>query len=151
MSLETTIEENTKAVLALTAALVAKYAAEAKDPKPLKNAATTLKEEETHANIEPSPSDVSGDAKKPSEQPETSKSSLQSVPTGESSLPALIYDDIKELIYQLSKEAGRDKTVALLARYGAKNGKEVKEDRYVEFVADGKRVLAGEYDPEAAE
>jgi hypothetical protein len=86
--------------------------------------------------------------KKSAEAPTTDKSSKASAPTTESSLPEPTYDDVKKLILAISAKS-RDKVVALLARYGAKKGPDLKEDQYALFVHEGNLVLSGDLDPEA--
>jgi hypothetical protein len=87
---------------------------------------------------------------KETEAPTTDESSPASVPTTESSSPEPSYEDVRKQILAIAGKS-RDKVVALLSRYGAKNGQELKPEQYAKFIADGERVLSGDYDPEKGE
>lgn len=58
---------------------------------------------------------------------------------------------VKPAILQIAKDKGRDVVAALLSRFGASKGPEVKPEHYADFHKDALRVLAGEYDPTVAE
>lgn len=98
---------------------------------------------ETKAVKKPSNAD-SGETKKSSPaptEPEAQSSSTRAEP--------VTYDQVKEAILAISSKS-RDKAVALLARFGAKSGKDLTEDQFAGFHADALRVIAGEYDPTEA-
>lgn len=61
------------------------------------------------------------------------------------------YDQVKSLILTIASKQGRDKVTALLQRFGAAKGPELKQDQYAEFVVTAQKVLDGEYDPVAGE
>ena len=87
----------------------------------------------------------SGETKKSSPaptEPETQSSSTEAEP--------ITYDQVKEAILAISSKS-RDKAVALLARFGAKSGKDLTEAQFGNFHADALRVISGDFDPEAAE
>lgn len=144
MSLEQAISENTAALRELMAT-IAKQSATlgASDtatpaPKPEKPA---KKEAEAKKTDAPS----TGTTKESTESAApsgTGESTGQSGPT---------YDDVKVKILTLSKEKGREPTVALMARHGVQKGPDLKPSQYAEFIADVDAILAGTYDPEAAE
>jgi|SRR5580765_1196681 len=81
-------------------------------------------------------------------EPTTPKSSEASAPTTAESLPEPTYDDVKKIILAISGKS-RNKVIALLARYGAAKGPDLKPEQYALFVVEGNAVLAGELDPEA--
>lgn len=99
--------------------------------------------QETKTVKKPSNAD-SGETKKSSPaptEPETQSSSTKVEP--------VTYDQVKEAILAISSKS-RDKAVALLARFGAKSGKDLTEEQFAGFHADALRVIAGEYDPTEA-
>lgn len=61
------------------------------------------------------------------------------------------YDAVKDKVIALSKEKGREPTIALLQRHGVTKAPELKPAQYADFIADVDALLAGTYDPEAAE
>ena len=61
------------------------------------------------------------------------------------------YDDIKAKVLALSKEKGREPTVQLLERHGVAKAPDLKPEQYAAFIADVDAIMAGTYDPEAAE
>jgi hypothetical protein len=61
------------------------------------------------------------------------------------------YDQVKALILTIASKQGRDKVTALLQRFGAAKGPELKVEQYAEFVGTAQKVLDGEYDPVAGE
>ena len=86
-----------------------------------------------------------GDAGTSASKPEAGQGSSDDTPAGPT------YDEARAKILDLSQKKGRDVTVALLQRFGATKGPELKESQYAEFIADADRVIAGEYDPMASE
>lgn len=132
MSLEEALTANTAALEALTAIIVGKL-----DGK--------LEETTTSPEVGDKPE------KKPAPKTETKQQATSSISetTSQESAP-VSYDEVKKLILQISK-ADRNKAVALLARFGAKGGTELKPDQYPKFVIDAQRVVDGEYDPEASD
>lgn len=85
-------------------------------------------------------------AKTETKPPATSPTSENTSPESE----PVKYDDVKKLILAISKN-DRNKAVALLGRYGAKGGLELKPEQFADFVVDAGRVLSGEYDPESGD
>ena len=132
MSLEQKIEDLTAAVKELAAAFNA---------WPPQGGA--VQSQETKTTKKPSSAD-SGETKKSSPEP-TKPETLASSTKAES----ITYDQVKEAILAISSKS-RDKAVALLARYGAKSGKDLTEEQFAGFHADALRVTAGEYDPTEA-
>jgi hypothetical protein len=59
------------------------------------------------------------------------------------------YDDVKAVTIAVSK-IDKAKAVAGLARFGAKNAKELQETQWSDYVVYMKRVAAGEIDPESS-
>jgi hypothetical protein len=75
-----------------------------------------------------------------------------STPDVQPSGDEVTYDgNVKPAILQIAKDKGRDMVTALMQRYGATKGPELKAEQYADFVKDAQRVLAGEYDPTVAE
>lgn len=129
MSLEQRIEELTAAVIALTAAMGGKAT--------IQTASTPVKEKP--------------EAKKPdaaSKETAPAKSAESGEPSA--STVALSYDHVKEAILAIAKQ-NREHATALLARFGAKSGKDLTEAQWPEFHADAQRVIAGDYDPTEAQ
>lgn len=65
--------------------------------------------------------------------------------------PAPTYDDVKAKVLALSKDKGREPTVQLLLRHGVAKAPDLKPEQYADFIADVDAIIAGTYDPEAAE
>jgi hypothetical protein len=61
------------------------------------------------------------------------------------------YDAVKDRVIALSKEKGREPTIALLQRHGVTKAPELKPAQYADFIADVDALLAGTYDAEASE
>jgi hypothetical protein len=61
------------------------------------------------------------------------------------------YESVKESVIKVNEACGHEVIVALLARYGVKNGKELKPEQWAAFIEDAKNVLAGAYNPVDAE
>ena len=68
--------------------------------------------------------------------PETA-SAVHLTPTG-----AITLADIQTDIPKLAAKMGKDKTVEMLGRYGAKKGSEIKPDDFEKFHAEAKTLLA---------
>ena len=87
---------------------------------------------------------------KPSgEQSASTASSSSAEP--QSSGAALDYEkDIKPRVLLLSKEKGREATVATLGRFGVVKATELNADQWPEFLAYVNKVIAGETNPEDA-
>lgn len=79
----------------------------------------------------------------------TEKSSEASAPTGESSSPAVTYDDVKKITIKVA-DKNRPKVEAALSRFGVTSAKGLKEEQWADYVAYMKRVDGGEIDPEAS-
>jgi hypothetical protein len=154
MSLESSIELLAQAINNLAAAqsMSSMSTEEPKVKKFQENAAIVSEQAEPASGTRPnSVSSKAGETKKSKEAPTTLESSEASVQTTESSSPEPSYEDVRKQILAIAGKKSRDKVVALLSRYGAKNGQELKPAQYVKFLADGERVLSGDYDPEAGE
>ncbi|MDE4917758.1 hypothetical protein ACUXAV_005102 [Cupriavidus metallidurans] len=87
----------------------------------------------------------------------TEKSSQPSASTAEKSsdetqpAPALDYEkDIKPRVLLLSKDKGRDATIATLSRFGVAKATELNEDQWPAFLEFVNKVIAGEANPEEA-
>jgi hypothetical protein len=60
----------------------------------------------------------------------------------------VVLADIQTVIPKLVEHVGRKETVAILGRFGAKTGKDVKPDQFVEFMIVANAALAGpKYEP----
>jgi hypothetical protein len=142
MSLETDIQELTKAVLALTYAVNQAYAA----PVPVAPADPAKEKAEVKKPIAvaapTSPEKPAKDATVTT-SPSTSSTTVDS----ENESVAVTYDDVKKLIIAISKES-KEKAVCALQRFGVANGKQLTESTYPEVVAYLTKVLAGEVNPE---
>jgi len=79
----------------------------------------------------------------------------KSSPTTDTSPPsstesqAVTYDDVKAVTIAVSK-IDKAKAIAGLARFGAKNAKELTDAQWSDYVVYMKRVAAGEIDPESS-
>jgi hypothetical protein len=58
---------------------------------------------------------------------------------------------VKPAILTIAKERGRDIVTALLQRFGAGKGPDLKPEQFAEFHDLAQKTLAGEYDPMAAD
>ncbi|OZI58725.1 hypothetical protein [Bordetella genomosp. 1] len=95
--------------------------------------------------------DSSTDSSKTTQAGDAGASSKNSgAATGDDDTPIDYDADVKPRVLKIA-QTSRDKVVALLQRYGAKTGKDLKADQYASFVADADRVLSGEYDPLAGD
>lgn len=78
-----------------------------------------------------------------------SKSSIpesgeQSQQTQESSKPELDYaKDVKPITLKLSKEKGREITIAVLSRFGVKGAQDLDQAQWADYIAHCEKVLAG--------
>jgi hypothetical protein len=64
----------------------------------------------------------------------------------------ITYDGhVKPAILTIASKKGRDTVTALLQRFGAGKGPDLKPDQYAEFHDLAQKTLAGEYDPTVAE
>jgi hypothetical protein len=54
---------------------------------------------------------------------------------------------VKPAILTIAKEKGRDIVTALLQRFGAGKGPDLKPEQFADFHRDAQRVLAGEWNP----
>lgn len=163
MSLEIALQENTAAIKELIAKLTAEglshraavgtimhQAAEEATTKP-------HEAEGVHAASAPHTKVNTGkpEAKKPAAETASSPSGA-TPPTTEKKADAPTgdrptYDQVKDKLLALSKEKGREPTVALLSRFGAARGPDLKPDQYAKFIADVDAIFAGTYDPDMAE
>jgi hypothetical protein len=141
MSLESSIELLAHAINELTAAV---RGGQTVQEKAAEDVMIQFYKNRDTAGDKPEKTEV----KKSPEVPTTPEPSKASAQTTESSSPAPTYDDVKKLILAISAK-NRDKVVALLARYGAKKGPDLKEEQYALFVHEGNLILSGDLDPEA--
>ena len=84
----------------------------------------------------------------PNEPPKSSPTTDTSPPSSTES-PAVTYDDVKAVTIAVSK-IDKAKAIAGLARFGAKNAKELQEKQWSDYVIYMKRVETGEIDPESS-
>jgi len=82
----------------------------------------------------------------PNDPPKSSPTTDTSPPTSQASVS---YDDVKAVTIAVSK-IDKNKAVAGLARFGAKNAKELQETQWSDYVVYMKRVASGEIDPESS-
>lgn len=61
------------------------------------------------------------------------------------------YPAVKKAITDVATAKGREKTLAMLSRFGVASGKDLKPDQYDEVLAYAAKVLNGSVDPEASE
>lgn len=97
--------------------------------------------------------EVKPEPAKEAEAPNVAPATDTTNPSGKaSSEPAkeIAYDEVRALIITVSR-AAKSKAEAMLARFGVKNGKELKPEQYAEFVEYATRVVYGEVDPEAGD
>lgn len=120
MTLEAVIQENTAAIQALIETLktgvpttTAQVAAVVQEVKPEK---TVVKK--------PAAEPVVEQAKQPAPEPVATQATA-----------TVGYQDAAGAITKLSRVKGRDTAVALLAKFGAANLKEVKQEQYAEVIA----------------
>lgn len=155
MSLEARMELLTAAVIELTAAIGAMQA-----PGPItisgglpaeviKELQQTAQRKEKHATVAAEYKEVV-ETQTPNDQLSSTDttSGQQSQPTGESSsqepTPELDYaKDVKPATLKLSKEKGREVTIAVLARFGVKGAQELDASQWAEYIAHCEKVLAG--------
>jgi len=148
MSLEIAIQENTAALRELIAAI----------SKGLPVAASTVAEVAAKSAEVTAKTEKAAEVKKPAAQTASSQPGAQPQSEGQKAAaqesPAaadVTYDDVKAAVIELSKEKGREMTVALLSRHGVAKAPDLQPEQYAAVVGDVKKVLAGELNPEAAE
>lgn len=156
MSLEQNIAELNTNIKALIAAMAARTGTgeTAAEAKPLGTMYSPESPEAPTEAKKPTAKKEAGEVKKPAATasspsgatPETT-AQAESVPAGD----APTYDQVKDRILTLSKEKGREPTVALMQRHGVSKGPDLKPEQYADFIKDVNAILAGTYDPEAAE
>lgn len=113
MSLETRIEENTKALLALTAALAAGNLG-----KPVLQSADVAT---------PKPAD------KPAPQPKAeTPAPTASTPATSTADKAVSYDDVKNAALALAAKKGRDGLLKVLGEFGVQKATDLKPEQYAE-------------------
>lgn len=122
MSLENVIQENTAALLKLVATL---------------NSTAGNVQEATPANDAKPAETTKAPAKSTGSKP--SKPAPKAAQEG----PALIYEDVKKRVVEVSKAKGRDDTIDLLARFGVDKAPDLKENQYAQFVEAADLVLSG--------
>jgi hypothetical protein len=140
MSLEAKIELLTAAVVELTRVIQMPQAVSVGiENKPSLAIAPIATAEVVKEEV---PNDPAEELKKSSPITDTSlPSSIES--------PAVTYDDVKAVTTAVSK-IDKAKAVAGLARFGAKNAKELQEKQWADYVVYMKRVAASEIDPESS-
>jgi hypothetical protein len=165
MSLESAIQENTQALNALIAALQNNGARalvlpeeRQADDAGIPATEPEIKKPAAEAVSSPSGATPPSQAKKaaapaPTPAPESAPESApgHQTKTESEEAPAITYEQIREGVLKVQIEKGRDTTLALLARHGVKNGKELKPEQYADFMERVNAILTGEYDPVAAE
>lgn len=149
MSLEIALQENTAAIKEL----IAKLTAEGMTQRAA--VGTVMHQVAQEATSKPEEVKKEAPAKKPAAETASSPSGA-TPPTTEKKADAPAgnqptYDQVKDKLLALSKEKGREPTVALLSRFGVARGPDLKPDQYAKFIADVDAIFAGTYDPEAAE
>jgi len=82
-------------------------------------------------------------------EPEKSSPITDTSPTSSVESQAVTYDDVKAVTIAVSK-IDKAKAVTGLARFGAKNAKELQEKQWPDYVVYMKKVAAGEIDPESS-
>jgi len=82
-------------------------------------------------------------------EPEKSSPTTNDSPPSSNESQAVTYDDVKAVTIAVSK-IDKAKAVAGLARFGAKNAKELSPSQWPEYYSYMKRVAAGEIDPESS-
>lgn len=87
----------------------------------------------------------------PGAKPESGAPKEDAPASDDEQVEAVAYETVKAKILTLSKEKGREPTMALLARHGVGKGPDLKPEQFAQFVKDVDAILAGTYDPEAAE
>lgn len=140
MSIEKAVEENTKALMALTAAFLAASGALGATGR-----MDTLALKTDDSEQQPEPEIKKSEAATP-----TPKSSEASAPTTEKSSVVLTYaTDVKPLILEICakgiKERGKVET--LLQRFGVKAAPGLKPEQFAEFVGYAKRIRDEGFDP----
>jgi hypothetical protein len=141
MSLETDIQELTKAVLALTYTLNQAYAA----PVPVAPVDLTRTiAAEVNASL------VKAEKLEEKKPEVKSKTTTDTSPSSAPESVAVTYDDVKKLIIAISKES-KDKAVASLQRFGVANGKQLKPEEYEAVATYLGAVLDGTIDPEESD
>lgn len=154
MSLEQRIEELTAAVQALTAVIGKVQAPEAAALNQIGQTASGLprgpqsqwSDEEKAAVAAHQMQQTPSPNAKPEPQKSNDTSSTSDASLSESA--PVSYDDVKKLVIELSKK-DKEKAVAALARFGVKTAKDLAQDRWADFAAYVKDILAGGTDPEA--
>ena len=141
MSLEVAIQENTVALRDLLAAIKANATVAAPVPAVKEAAAPSGKPKATSAEKAATPAPTPRTAaeaeaaapEKKAEQSATTPPAAASPATPKADAPT--YQDAATAITKLSREKGRDTAVALLAKFGAANLKEVKPEQFADVIA----------------
>lgn len=144
MSLESALQENTKALQSLIELMSKNVTLPAAAPVP---AEVEAQKDEVKKPVAKGASSQNG-ATPLTEAP---KAAAPVVEVAVEEAPAITYEQVREGVLKVQIEKGRDSTLALLARHGAKNGKDLKPEQYAKFMQDVEAVVSGEYDPTAAE
>lgn len=132
MSLEAKLELLTAAVIELTAAI---GAMQAPGPVVEETRGGLTHEEYQNARLPNSQADAKST---------DTTSGQQSAQIGESSSPELTYKDhVKPVTLKLSKEKGREVTIAVLGRFGVKGAQELDQAQWGDYIAHCEKVLAG--------
>ncbi|MGZ3184387.1 MAG: hypothetical protein ACXU8N_18275 [Telluria sp.] len=89
--------------------------------------------------------------KSPDEVKAAAAAAATATTAASSDAPAPTYDDVKAKVLALSKDKGREPTVQLLERHGVAKAPDLKPEQYADFIKDVDAIMAGTYNPEAAE
>jgi hypothetical protein len=145
MSLETKIEVLTAAVVELTRVMQTQTVlVEMPEQRPAMSAVVEMLQKK----VAEEQAAQAATEEAPNESPKSSPTTDTSPPSSNES-PAVTYDDVKAVTIAVSK-INKAKAVAGLARFGAKNAKELQEKQWSDYVVYMKRVAAGEIDPESS-
>lgn len=108
-------------------------------------AADTSKPKETRGRPRKDPQTEA--AGKPAQAPEPDPAPAQAQPAAASEgpkAPVVTYDEVREAIMSLAEAKGRGASVALLATFGVKSGKDLAADKYAEVVKAAEAAKAAE-------
>jgi hypothetical protein len=153
MSLEQAITDHASALRELAAAIRATISGAHNISAAIKTVAEASPEQLVAAVDSKAATDkVINDAKKPVDtQTAATTAKAGTAAESPSDAPAPDYEAVKAKALQLSKDKGRDPLIALLQRHGVAKAPDLKAEQYAAFIADVDAIIAGTYDPSAAE
>jgi hypothetical protein len=131
--LEESINELTKAVLALTYAMNQSHATPSPIAASLEDITPAVKEPKAK---KPTTTAHTVDAPEPTTTTDTS-------PSSEPKSAPVSYDDVKKATNSLSAAKGRDVTIAVLARFGVQRATNLDEAQWIEYIAHAGKVTEG--------